>query len=59
MPEKKLEPEKMLAPLNITLDFDIADILPKEADEMCQYITDYLIKHYNVINWTYSIKGGE
>ena len=53
MPEKKLEP------LNIQFDVDVADIHSKEAEELCNYIADFLIKNYNVINWTYTIKGGE
>lgn len=53
MPENKLQ--------QIALEFhiDIADMTKKEAGELCEYISNYLIEHYNIINCDYKIIFGE
>lgn len=43
----------------LKIEVDIADITPKDASKLCEYISDYLIKHYNVANVSYSVNGGE
>lgn len=49
--------------LKIEVDIEditpIADITPKDASKLCEYIYDYLIKHYIVVNVSYSVNGGE
>jgi hypothetical protein len=53
MPSDKLQ--------QITLEFhiDIADISKKDASKLCEYIQDYLVKNYNIINCDYKVIGGE
>jgi hypothetical protein len=43
----------------LKIEVDIAEISPKEASELCEYIADYLVKHYNVVNYSYSVNGGD
>lgn len=44
---------------SITLEVDIADVSPKEASDLCEYISDFIVKHYNVINCMYKVIDGE
>lgn len=43
----------------LKIEVDIAAITLKDASDLCEYIADYLIKHYNVVNVSYSVNGGE
>lgn len=43
----------------LKIEVDVAAITSKDASELCEYIADYLIKHYNVVNVSYSVNGGE
>ena len=52
-------PSNKLQQINIDFHIEIADISPKEASELCEYISDYIVKHYNVIDYSYSAKDGE
>ena len=53
MPSDKLQ--------QIALEFhiDIADISPKNASMLCEYIQDYLMKNYNIITCDYKVIDGE
>lgn len=43
----------------LKIEVDIAEMSSKEASELCGYIADYLVKHYNVINVSYSVDSGD
>ena len=43
----------------LKIEVDIADISSKDADKLCDYISDYLVEHYNVADYYYSVKDGE
>lgn len=43
----------------LKIEVDIAEITLKDASKLCEYIADYLIKHYNVVNVSYSVNGGK
>ena len=43
----------------LKIEIDIEDISPKEASELCEYITDYIVKNYNVNDYSYSVEDGE
>lgn len=45
----------------ITLEFhiDIANMSKKEAEELGEYIQDYVVEHYNTINCDYEVIDGE
>ncbi len=49
MPSDKLQ--------QIALEFriDIADMSKKEAEKLCEYIKDYVVKNYNIINCDYKM----
>lgn len=53
MPNDKLQ--------QITLEFhiDLADISRKDAKDLCEYIQDYIVEHYNTINCDYKVIDGE
>ena len=53
MPSDKLQ--------QIALEFhiDIADMTKLEAGKLCEEINDYIVKHYNVADYYYSVKDGE
>lgn len=53
MPSDKLQ--------QVALEFhiDIADMSVKEAEKLCEYIQDYIVKHYNTINCDYKVIDGE
>ena len=48
-----------LQQINIDLHIELADISPKEASKLCEYITDYIVKHHIVVDYSYSVKDGE
>ena len=39
------------------LDMVIAEMNSKEAGELLEYISDYVIKHYNVIDYSWHTEG--
>ena len=45
----------------ITLEFhiDLADTPRKDAQDLCRYIQDYILKHYNTINCDCKVIDGE
>ena len=43
----------------LKIEVDVAEISPKDASKLCEYIADYLVKHYNVINVSYSVNSGD
>lgn len=45
--------------LTLKIEVDIADISPNKADKLCDYISDYLVKYYNVVNVSCSVSDGE
>lgn len=53
MPSDKLQ--------KIALEFhiDFADMTKIEAGKLCEYISDFLLKNYNIINCDYKISFGE
>lgn len=53
MPADKLQ--------QICLEFhiDLADISRKDAKDLCEYIHDYIVEHYNAINCDYKVSVGE
>ena len=53
MPSDKLQ--------QITLEFhiDLADISKKAAKDLCEYLQDYVLKNYNIINCDYKVIDGE
>jgi hypothetical protein len=53
MPNEKLQ--------QIALEFriDLADISKKDAKDLCEYIQDYIVEHYNTINCDYKVIDGE
>lgn len=49
--------------LKIEVDIEditpIADITPKDASMLCEYISDFIIKNYNVVDYSFNIIDGE
>lgn len=43
----------------LKIEVDIADISSKDADKLCDYISDYLVEHYNVVCVSFSVSDGE
>lgn len=45
----------------VTLEFhiDLSCISMKRAKDLCEYIQDYILKHYNTINCDYKVFDGE
>ena len=43
----------------LKIEVDIAEISSKEADKLCEYISDYLVKHYNVVSVSHTVSDGE
>ena len=52
-------PSDKLQEINIDYHIEIADISPKDASMLCEYIQDYLVKHYNTITCDYKVIDGE
>lgn len=52
-------PSDKLQQITVKFEFDIADISEKEANELCEYISDYLIKHYNIVDYSNKVIYGE
>lgn len=41
--------------LNLEFHIDIANISKKDANKLCEYIQDYLVKNYYIINFDYKV----
>ena len=52
-------PSDKLQQVNVDFHIEIADISPKDASMLCEYIQDYLVKNYNIINCDYKVIDGE
>lgn len=52
-------PSDKLQQINVEYHIELADISPKEASMLCEYISDFLIKNYNVVDYSFNIIDGE
>lgn len=52
-------PSDKLQQINVEYHIELADISPKEASMLCEYISDFLIKSYNVVDYSFNIIDGE
>ena len=52
-------PSDKLHQIALEFHIDIAEISKKDASKLCEYIQDYLVKNYNIINCDYKINFGE
>ena len=52
-------PSEKLQQINVDFHIDIADISVKDTNKLCEYIQDYLMKNYNIINCDYKVIDGE
>ena len=52
-------PSDKLQQICIKLEVDIADMSKKEAEQLFESISDYLVKYYNIINCDYKVIDGE
>ncbi len=43
----------------LKIEVDIEDISYTDANKLGENINDYLVKHYNVADYYYSVKDGE
>lgn len=48
-----------LQQINLEFHIEIADISVKDAKDLCEYIQDYLLKNYNIINCDYKVIDGD
>lgn len=48
-----------LQQVNVDFHIELADISPKDASMLCEYIGDFLIKNYNVVDYSFNITDGE
>lgn len=51
--------EKKLQQITLEFHIDLADISKKDAKDLCEYIQDYIVEHYNTINCDYKVIDGE
>ena len=52
-------PSDKLQQINVDFHIEIADISVKDAKDLCEYIQDYLLKNYNIINCDYKVIDGD
>ena len=45
--------------INVDFHIEIASISVKDTKKLCEYIQDYLLKNYNIINCDYKVIDGE
>ena len=48
-------PSDKLQQINVDFHIELADISPKDASMLCEYISDFLIKNYNVVDYSFKI----
>lgn len=52
-------PSDKLQQINIDYHIELADISSKDASMLCEYISDFLTKNYNVVDYSFNIIDGE
>ncbi len=52
-------PSDKLQQINVEFHIEVADISVKDAKDLCEYIQDYLLKNYNIIDCEYKVIDGE
>lgn len=52
-------PSDKLWQINVDIHIEIADISVNDTKKLCEYIQDYLLKNYNIINCDYKVIDGE
>ena len=52
-------PSDKLQQINVDFHIELADISPKDASMLCEYIGDFLTKNYNVVDYSFNIIDGE
>jgi hypothetical protein len=52
-------PSDKLQKFDLEFHIDIADISKNDANKLCEYIQDYLLKNYKIINCDYKVIDGE
>ena len=48
-----------LQQINVDYHIELANVSPKDASMLCEYIGDYLAKHYAVVDYSFKIIDGE
>ena len=51
--------EKKLQQINVDYHIELANVSPKDASMLCEYIGDFLAKHYTVVDYSFKIIDGE
>ena len=52
-------PSDKLQQINVDFQIELADISPEDASMLCEYISDFIIKNYNVVDYSFNIIDGE